>query len=807
MTGDLHRVRRDAAEAAATGLVRVERGQLRLARCVSEIAVTVDVVDRLLPGGLVVVLTAGQGLVDHVAARWNRVHPDADYLLTGSHHGTGGLPRAALFATSPDVIAAWVAADTAGLRVLIGQHRHADLVGEGLLKAGGWADLLVVHEAQHTAGYAKRRAAVHDDKALPAAARLYTTAAPRVFRRPGTPPADPDEVALSMDEEEVFGPVLHEYPAEQAIADGAAARVRLRLGTPDVVAPHAFCIHRDSRRTIKVTLAEALTGGDTGAGSPCCAAADIAFALTRTGTSTSDVTATIRPVDGVAEVVRTHAGLRHVLRALRDWDPAFGGALDAARAHGHHADLLRWVTVEPHCDDVLAALAESGAHDWWVGYGHLARTGSPVVPIGHEVDGFPLGQWLNSTRSTYVRQGLPLDRYEALRVLGATTGNQHDVNRQRRWEQHFATATAFHARYGHLDVELPGTEAPKEFRSWVSAVRRGRWPVTAAMRAALDALGMSWDPPPLLRRKAVAAAFAAHGSLDFPDDLTVEVRGERTRLANWVAVFREEHRLGTLHPDVRRVLRDAGFVFDPDERGRVTATRRRLSGRQSGSSEWDEVFAVVKRFHDEHGHLDVPAGLRAGGGTLVRPWLNNQRRRLRAGTTTQRQKEELDSVGFVWDAEEAEWMAKYRLACRFHREHGYLAVTKTHVRENREWAPLTNWLRNQVKLRAAQRLGEDRVALLDRIGMPWVEQPGREHRWEQRLRQLDTFRRTHGHTHIHAQLSRTTDAGAREELKKLAAWLNDQLVYARRGTLRADRREKLTAIGMAVPAPRPPRHP
>jgi hypothetical protein len=148
-------------------------------------------------------------------------------------------------------------------------------------------------------------------------------------------------------------------------------------------------------------------------------------------------------------------------------------------------------------------------------------------------------------------------------------------------------------------------------------------------------------------------------------------------------------------------------------------------------------------------------------------------------------------------------MEKYRLARRFQKEHDHLAVTKPHVHENPEWAPLPGWLRTQTKLRAAQHLNDERVKLLDLIGMPWVERPGREHQWEQRLQQVDDFRRTYGHTRIFAQLNRTTDACERDELKKLATWLNDQLVYAKRGTLRQDRQKRLTAIGITLPMPAP----
>lgn len=429
------------------------------------------------------------------------------------------------------------------------------------------------------------------------------------------------------------------------------------------------------------------------------------------------------------------------------------------------------------------------------------------------------------------------------------------------WNAGLQAAWRHRDRFGHLvpatDYRDPLTDL--QLMPWLSAQRRSRrhGRSTPEQIAALDALDMIWDPQARFRSIGIQAARsyrAQHGHLRVPSTAPyygTDARGEPYNLYNALAAVRKDHAKGKLHKEWRQALDELeydyaakwsplpGYVAALEayhaEHGnlaiapqhpahsslkRVNYARQRSAlpedlqqrladigyGHEAPFTDWDDVFAVVLQFYNTHGHIDVPPDLRAeqpggGQGPVVRVWLNNQRRRLQVGATTKQQKEKLDAVGFVWDLEEAEWMEKYRLACRFQEEHGHLAVSKPHVRENPEWAPLPGWLRTQTKLRAAQRLGDERISLLDFIDMPWVERPGRERQWEQCLQQVAEFFRTHGHTHILAQLNQTIDSGECEELKKLAAWLNDQRVYAKRGSLRKDRRDKLTGIGITLPMP------
>lgn len=97
-------------------------------------------------------------------------------------------------------------------------------------------DLAVVDEAHRTSGaLGKAWAAVHQQSEIPAARRLYLTATPRVWQerpaaaevREGARERLPAELACSMDDVSIFGPVVYELGLADAISMGLLARYQV----------------------------------------------------------------------------------------------------------------------------------------------------------------------------------------------------------------------------------------------------------------------------------------------------------------------------------------------------------------------------------------------------------------------------------------------------------------------------------------------------------------------------------------------------------------------------------------------------
>ncbi|WP_344567062.1 DEAD/DEAH box helicase [Streptomyces axinellae] len=96
-------------------------------------------------------------------------------------------------------------------------------------------DLAVVDEAHRTSGsMGKAWAAIHDQEVIPAYRRLCLTATPRIWEErlsrevaEGVRDRLPREMAASMDDEEVFGPVLYRLSLASAVSRGLLARYQI----------------------------------------------------------------------------------------------------------------------------------------------------------------------------------------------------------------------------------------------------------------------------------------------------------------------------------------------------------------------------------------------------------------------------------------------------------------------------------------------------------------------------------------------------------------------------------------------------
>ena len=212
----------EAVDAVAAGLRGGGRGQLHAACGSGKTLMAITAAGRVLPGdGLVVVLCAVPGAGGSVHRDWRLFsHADAvlavcsDESVTDSAVHTADLTGDVT--TDPGEIRAWLGLHRTGRRLVVSTYISAHRLAEALAGSGQTADFALFDEAHHLAGrpdFLTRR--VLEDAFLPCRRRLYMTATPRIDD------ARAESVgALSMDDTQVFGPVLYSYPWSRAIREG-----------------------------------------------------------------------------------------------------------------------------------------------------------------------------------------------------------------------------------------------------------------------------------------------------------------------------------------------------------------------------------------------------------------------------------------------------------------------------------------------------------------------------------------------------------------------------------------------------------
>lgn len=114
-----------------------------------------------------------------------------------------------------------------GLTVVFSTYQSIDAVAEAQRLRGDTFDLIICDEAHRTTGVTladeseSHFVKVHDNAVIPANARVYMTATPRIFAPEVKNAASQKSAELvSMDDEELFGPVLYRIGFDEAVRKG-----------------------------------------------------------------------------------------------------------------------------------------------------------------------------------------------------------------------------------------------------------------------------------------------------------------------------------------------------------------------------------------------------------------------------------------------------------------------------------------------------------------------------------------------------------------------------------------------------------
>ncbi|WP_328786121.1 DEAD/DEAH box helicase [Streptomyces sp. NBC_00273] len=276
-----------------------------------------------------------------------------------------------------------------------------------------------------------------------------------------------------------------------------------------------------------------------------------------------------------------------------------------------------------------------------------------------------------------------------------------------------------------------------------------------------DILGTAYEPV-----WAITTALASH------DHRIVERlpdKANRLPKETSTLVAKRWHFDFTLHPE--RIARAMDLIaFNPH--GPLTRSRR-------------AGLAAAQAFHDDYGHLDVPADHTDPTGFELGRFINTMREAATAGRLDPEWIAELDALGMIWDKHQAAWRARLTAAADYHHTHGHLAAPAT--------TPIGAWLAEQRSHAAKDQLAPQRAADLTALDPHWQLPHGPD--WHRKYHQL------RHHLETGRPLTPDTTTGS----INLGGWAIRQLTHWT--TLATGQRQLLEALGITPTttslAPRP----
>lgn len=240
---------------------------------------------------------------------------------------------------------------------------------------------------------------------------------------------------------------------------------------------------------------------------------------------------------------------------------------------------------------------------------------------------------------------------------------------------------------------------------------------------------------------------------------------ENLKLANWV--FTQRQRKASLSSERIEALDAIGFVWDVND------------------FLWERRFKELKEYKARFGHTMLLSEYR-NEFNLLYGWMGNQRMFYAKQRMAEERIQKLTAIGFDFRPSlksEEKWEDYFLRLTKFKEQFGHCNVTRSYRADK----PLADWcdrLRNVYKGRMRGNLSPERIKKLDDLGFQW-DSNSKEAGWNKRYSELVEFKKKYGHT----------DVSKSGEYKNLGDWVSAQRNYYVKGILRADRLEKLKAIG------------
>ncbi|WNO76981.1 DEAD/DEAH box helicase [Streptomyces sp. AM8-1-1] len=507
-------------------------------------------------------------------------------------------------------------------------------------------DLAIMDEAHRIAGRAdKKWAAVNDGARIRADRRLYMTATPRIFaapelaesadttrpRRRATAPnqeLEVDAFANSMDNEQVYGRKVFEYPLAQAVEDGRAADYRIVVPT---------LTDADLRRSLNIpTPTTSPPSGDGEEGDSALRTTALHLSVLRAMTE-HRLSKILVYFNLVSDARRFARELPHTLRLLARTDPDLVPDITPRLffAHGEYTPAQRADTFTAFAAADCAILANS----------RLIAEGVDIPSVDAIVFADP-------TRSV-IRCVQALGRALRLDVSGKTAslivpvyvppGADGENILGTAYEPVWAIACAL-ASHDHRILErLPDktNRLPRE----TSDVIERRWHFDFTVHPERIARAMdlaSFDPREAAvsrsRRLGLAAAQSYRdemGHLDVPADYT-DPAGYT--LGTFITTMRDAAKAGRLEADWIAELDALGMIWDKHD------------------AAWRARLTAAADYLRTHGHLAAPAT------TAVGSWLAEQRHLAAKNQLDQARADALTTLAPDWRLPHgADWHRKYHL--------------------------------------------------------------------------------------------------------------------------------------------------
>jgi predicted helicase len=691
---------REAIEATVKGLAGEERGQLIMACGTGKTLAAMWIAERL-GSERTLVLVPSLSLLAQTLREWSaNANGPFQFLAVCSDPTVVGQDAliehttelAFPATTDPSDIASFLR--RRGRRVVFATYQSSAQIAVAFDGRTPQFDLAVADEAHRCAGRTSSEfATILDAAKIKSRRRLFMTATPRVYtQRVRSEAGQLDVDVASMDDETVFGPVLHRLTFGEAIERDLLSDYQVVVVGVDDEMYRAWAERGEfvTRHGNEVTDARSLAGqiGLAKSMRKYDLRRVISFhgkvnAAREFGAELPDVIhwmpADTRPSGAIwsehVSGAMTSGHRDRLLIRFRDLAQDERGLLSNARCLGEGVDVpsidsVAFIDPRRTTIDIVQAIGRA------IRKAAEKRLGTIVLPVFLSANEDP-EQVLNESVFEHV-----WDVLKALRAHDETLGEELDELRRRLGARRGAPR-----RPGKIKLDLPRTVGVEFARAFDARL--------------VESTTASWHFYFGLLQRFVEREGHSRAPQHYRD-------GDGNRLGQWVTVQRQGYRQGTLEDERRRRLEALpGWTWDAYDYA------------------WEDGFARLQSYMQREGHGRVPALHLDADGYRLGQWVTVQRQGYRQGTLEDERRRRLEALPeWTWNIHEDAWEDGFARLESYVQRVGHSRVPQTYRDGDGFW--LGTWVAAQRKGHQRGTLGEERHRRLAALpGWTWNPPQGR----------------------------------------------------------------------------------
>ena len=277
------------------------------------------------------------------------------------------------------------------------------------------------------------------------------------------------------------------------------------------------------------------------------------------------------------------------------------------------------------------------------------------------------------------------------------------------WERNYNAALEYYHEHGDLDVPASYI-SPDRVRlwDWINKLRKQRQErpeiITDEQIRRLDEIGMLWGSKKERQWDKSYSELCRYKRKYGNVDVSASFVSNGVKLYAWL--------------DRQRRLHEKGADCISEERIKKLEA---LGIEWKKESRWEKNYKLAKKYFDEHGTINIKSGSDKGLRTL-QLWVNKQKRLInekeKGKTVSSEQLQKLEAIGLSRDnAYELKWKEQYAEAKAYFSKHHDLKAAPEYIGTNGK--KLYRWLDKQRNAKRRGKLSDERIKLLDDIGMIW----------------------------------------------------------------------------------------